>query len=174
MVGIRTGNQRPGSSKIGTLIKIMVVVLLDVVAVSRAMAATSDPSLCKAGETPLFSCAIEHKLVSICSDGAKATYYFGSPTHVELSSQALSIADRTFSGGGETQISFNRGDYDYIVYDKTTRTSFSTDGRNDPDFSSGLVVQKDGKTVSTRQCGSSAAISSNAHHVIQPGPFIEH
>ena len=174
MGGIRAGNQRSDSSKFGALTGIMAAVLLGVITISQAMAAASDLSLCKAGETPLFSCPIGHKFVSVCSDGAKATYYFGNYDHIELSSQALSIADHTFSGGGETQISFSHGDYGYIVYDKTTRTSFSAGGQNDPDFTSGLVVQKSGKTVSTRQCSLDATISSNAHHFIQPGPFIEH
>ncbi len=174
MGGIRTGNQRPDSGKVGTLTGIMVAVLLGVITMSKAMAAASDLSLCKVGETPLFNCPIDHKFVSVCSDGAKATYYFGNSNHIELSSQALSIADHMFSGGGETQISFSRGDYGYIVYDKTTRTSFSADGRNNPDFTSGLVVQKSGKTISTKQCSLDATISSSAHHFIQPGPFIEH
>ena len=174
MVGIRKGDQRPGSSEDGRLIKAMMAVLLGVVAMPQAMAAASNPSLCKAGETLLFSCPIDHKLASVCSDGSKATYYFGSPDHVELSSQALSIADHMFSGGGETQISFHRGDYGYVVYDRATRTSFAADERNDPGFTSGLVVQKNGKTISTKQCSSDAAISSDARRFIQPGPFIEH
>ncbi|NPD65718.1 hypothetical protein HN018_15485 [Lichenicola cladoniae] len=174
MGGIRTGNQRASAVEVRTLIPIMVAVLLGVMTMSDATAATSDPSLCKSGETSLFTCPIGHKLVSVCSDGTKATYYFGTSNRIELSSQALSIADHMFSGGGETQISVSHGAYSYIVYDKITRTSFAADGRNDPGFTSGLVVQKNGKTVSSKQCGLDATISSDAHHVIQPGPFIEH
>ena len=174
MVGIRAGDQRLHSGKVGALVKTMVAVLLDAVTMGQAVAAASNPSLCKAGETPLFSCSIDHKVVSICSDGAKATFYFGSRNHIELSSQALSMADHMFSGGGETQISFSRGDYGYIFYDKTIRTSFSADGRNDPESTSGLVVQKDGKTVSTKQCSLDAAISSDAHRFIKPRPFMQH
>ncbi|MGI4800368.1 MAG: hypothetical protein ACRYG8_41320, partial [Janthinobacterium lividum] len=96
------------------------------------------------------------------------------PGKVELSSQTLSIADHMFSGGGETQISVKNGAYSYIIYDKTTRTSFSENGHNDSDFISGLVVQKNGKTISTKECGSEATISADASHVIQPGPFLEH
>ena len=174
MVGIRAGDQRPHSGKVGALVKTIVAVLLDAVTIGQPVAAASNPSLCKAGETPLFSCPIDRKVVSICSDGAKATYYFGSPDHIELSSQALSMADHMFSGGGETQISFSRGEYGYIVYDKTIRTSFSADEQNDPESTSGLVVQKNGKTVSTKQCGLDAAISSGARRFIKPGPFMEH
>ncbi|MGI4745813.1 MAG: hypothetical protein ACRYGI_08980 [Janthinobacterium lividum] len=174
MGGIRTGDQHPCSGEIMTLVGIMAAVLLGVMTMSDAMATASDTSLCKSGETPLFSCPIGHKIVSVCSDGTKATYYFGTSDRIELSSQALSIADHMFSGGGEAQISVSHAAYGYIVYHKTTRTSFSADGHNDSDFTSGVVVQKNGETVSTKQCGSDATISSDAHRVIQPGPFIEH
>lgn len=174
MGGIRARDQGPGSGKIGTLIWSMAAVLLSFDTTSHAIAAASDPSLCKSGETPLFSCPIGRKLVSVCSDGTKATYYFGTSDRVELSSQALSIADHMFSGGGETQISFSHGPYVYIVYDKINRTSFSSTGQNDPDSTGGLVVQKNGKTVSTKQCSSDATISFDADRVIQTGPFIEH
>ena len=91
-----------------------------------------------------------------------------------MSSDKRSIAEHGFSGGGETQISFKNESYSYIVYDKTTRTAFSSDGHNDPDSTSGLVVQKNGKTISAAECGSDATISADAGHVIQPGAFIAH
>ena len=139
-----------------------------------AAACAAEPSLCGGGETPLFTCPVGKKVVSICGSGGKATYHFGRPGRVEMSSDALSFAETAFSGGGETQISFRNGAYIYIVYDKTTRTSFSSDGHHDPDFSSGLVVQKSGKTISALACGTDATISPDASRVIKAGSFIEH
>ena len=141
---------------------------------SGAFADPAQPSLCGPAETPLFTCSVGKKIVSVCSGAGKATYYFGVPGKVEMSSQALSFADHSFSGGGETQISVKNKAYSYTVYDKTTRTSFSSEGHNDPDFGSGLVVQKNGKTISAMDCSSDATISANAAHVIQPGQFVEH
>ena len=139
-----------------------------------AAAAATEPSLCAAGETPLFTCPVGHKLVSICNADGKATYHFGTAGKIEMSSQALFTANHAFSGGGETQISFRNNAYTYTVFDKTTRTSFSSNGQNDPDFTSGLIVQKNGKTISATDCASDAAIPASATHLIQPGPFIEH
>ena len=106
--------------------------------------AAAEPSMRGAGETVLFSCVVGHKVVSVCGAGGKATYYYGSSVKVEISARALSFAERAYSGGGETQICFRNGEYIYIVYDKTVRTSFSSEGHNDPDSSSGLVVEKGG------------------------------
>ena len=136
--------------------------------------ASAEPSLCRAGATPLFSCPVGHKLVSICNADGKLTYYFGTPGKIEMSSQALFRAERGFSGGGETQISFRNDSYTYTIYDKTTRTSFSADAHNDPQFTSGLFIQKDGKTISTTECGSDATIPATVSSAIPPGPFIEH
>ena len=141
---------------------------------SAATAASARTTLCGAGETPLFSCPGGPDMVSVCSAGGKATYRYGTLGKVELSSQALSFAETAFSGGGETQISFRNGAYSYIVYDKTTRTSFSSDGHDDPDFTSGLVVQENGKTVLAEECGADATISADAGHVIRAGAFVAH
>lgn len=130
--------------------------------------------LCAPQETAVFVCPVGRKLVSVCGQGDKATYRYGSPGKVELSSQALTTAERSFSGGGETQIYFNNGQFTYLIYDKTVRTSFSADGRNDPDFTSGLVVLKGGHAVSIRKCGTDASISAAASHIIPAGGFIEH
>ena len=137
-------------------------------------ASAAEPSLCGVGETVLFTCAVGHKVVSVCGGDGKATYDYGTPGKIEMSSQALQMAERMFSGGGETQISLTNGAYSYIVYDKTVRTSFSSDGHNDPDSTSGLVVLKGGKTISAKTCGTDATISADASKVIQKGDFIEH
>ena len=136
--------------------------------------AQPEPSLCSPGATPLFTCAIGAKIVSICNAGGKAAYYFGKPERVEMSSKALSVASQGFSGGGETQIYFKNGAYTYIVYDRTERTSFSAGGPNSPDSSSGLSVLKGDKTISDTACGSDATISADATRIIPEGPYVEH
>ena len=172
MGGIRKSNSRFGAyaAALSSMAAIPVYALL----AATAAAAPPPPSLCGGGDTVLFTCQVGKKLVSVCDAGGKATYYFGKPGHVEMSSAALSIANRGFSGGGETQISVHNNAYAYIVYDKTMRTSFSPDGHNDPDFTSGLVVQKNGKTISTLECGSDTTIAEKASQVIRTGPFVEH
>ncbi len=170
MVGIRTR----GDDFWACAGQVMRAAVVGVVACGWAPAAAAEPSMCAAGQTPLFTCAVGHKIVSICGVGGRATYYYGVPGKVEMSSQALSFAERAYSGGGETQISFRNGAYSYVVYDKTVRTSFSSDAHNDPDFSSGLVVEKGGKVLSAKTCASDATISAEAGKVIPAGSFVEH
>ena len=113
-------------------------------------------------------------MVSVCQQRGKATYLYGSPGKIELSSQTLMMSDRTFSGGDETQIYLKNGIFTYLVYDKTVRTSFSSDGRNDSEFTNGLVVLKSGHAVSKRMCNADATISADASRIIPRGKFIEH
>ena len=142
----------------------------------QSAAAASDPggSLCLAAEKPLFACPVGRKLVSVCGGDHEATYRYGRPAHVELSSEKLGLAKQAFSGGGETQISFTNAGVTYVVFDKTVRTSFSPGGGNDPDFTSGLAVLKNGHTVATMACSSDATISSDAARYMPAKAFVPH
>ena len=71
-------------------------------------------SLCTAAETPLFTCAIGREIVSVCGGKISATYRYGRPGRVELKSRALTIASRSYSGGGETQITATKRDWTYL------------------------------------------------------------
>lgn len=131
-------------------------------------------SLCTAGEKALFACPIGRKLVSVCSSGRGATYRFGTPTRVELSSSALSYARTWYSGGGEAQISFASNGVRYIVYDRAIRTGFGADGHNDTQFSAGVLIQKNGRTISNARCPGDETIGSGAESVLPKGVFVYH
>ena len=90
-----------------------------------------------------------------------------------MQSGGLSHARRGYSGG-ESQIRFERGAYRYVLFDKTVRTGFN--GRNDPQFSSGLVIQHNGRRVSLTACGGSGeSDGSGALADYMPkGEFIEY
>ncbi len=172
MVGLWAGGDYVGAGG-GAAMK-RVVLAAGFLAGFGGVAAAAEPSLCGAGETVFYSCAVGHKVVSICGGDGKASYYFGVPGKVEMSSQALSFAERGFSGGGETQVSFRNGAYSYVVFDKTVRTSFSAGGHNDAESTSGLVVKKNGKEISAMTCATDAMMSADASKVISKGDFIEH
>lgn len=172
MIDLIRSTRRVMSSQRTGRVRLAAVLLYGTITISNAVAAPAPASLCNARETILFTCPIGHKLVSICSDGTKASYRYGRPGNVEMSSGDLSIADQMLSGGGETQIAARNGSYSYIVYDETSRTSFSVDGHNDVEFDSGLIVMKDRKIISTSRCGSDAGISADAGRVIKPGALI--
>ena len=140
-------------------------------------AAASAASLCTSGEKALFSCPVRGKIVSICKmQTGKAAYRFGRPGRVELQSRDLHVAERGYSGGGEDQVWFQANGFRYVVYAKTMRTDVGSGGRNDPQSTSGLVVQKDGHVVSSMGCGGEGdqPILSEAYHILPRGDFVEH
>ena len=132
-------------------------------AIAAAPAGKAMPvGLCRAGEVPIFSCRLGKKSVAICgvtsaSGGRSAEYRFGAPGKVEMAYPGpdggkLGYASVPYSGGGEEQVSFERGGYRYVVYSSMVRTGFGADGLNNPAFESGLFVQQAGKTVSKSKC----------------------
>ncbi len=110
-------------------------------------------SLCEVSETILFTCQVKTKTVSICGQGqGRAIYRFGRPGRVELKATDLHLASQGFSGGGETQVYADTPTHRYIVYYMMVRTGFGADGHNDPKEMTGLVVQSEGQTISSREC----------------------
>ena len=141
-------------------------------------AARSPGSLCTSGEKELFSCPIHSKILSICGmpDG-KAAYRFGRPGHVELQSRDLRLAEQGYSGGGEDQVSFQTNGYRYVIYARTVRTDFGDSGQNAPQSTSGLFVQKNGRTLSSVGCGGEGdqpIYTLYARHYIMMGQFVSH
>ncbi|WP_448664496.1 hypothetical protein ACG3SL_07410 [Sphingomonas sp. CJ20] len=146
-----------------TLPALVAPLLVSAVPVPPA-APAAPAGLCRAGETVLFTCGIAARQVSVCGSGSGATaaarYRLGTPAKVELEYPAAGQAGRgtmayasiPYSGGGETQIHFTSGGYTYVVYSRVVRTNFGPSGRHDPAFSAGVVVQRDGKTLSHRKC----------------------
>ena len=132
-------------------------------------------SLCQASETVLFNCEITTKLVSICGQGQeRAIYRFGRPDRIELEATNLHRAEQGFSGGGETQVYFSTSTYRYIVYDQVVRTSFGDDGRHDPQERSGLIVQKDRKTIADQQCAMPGTFKRLIEALVPAGDYLPH
>ena len=143
---------------------------------SAAPQAASNTSLCKPSESTLFACPIAKGLLSACRHKGVATYRFGRPGRIELEIRGGRFAQRGYSGGGEAQILFQRKDHSYVVYDRLVRSAFGADGRNEPQSTSGLLVQRRGRTLSNRQCigkGEYSIDRRGAAHV-PSGPFTEH
>jgi hypothetical protein len=137
------------------------------------------PTLCTAAERPVFSCPIGAKTVSVCAPrrgAAILAYRFGRPGRIELAHRGgLTLAERGYSGGGETQLSFARNGYRYVVYDRTVRTGLAADGRNEPAFDQGLVVVRGGRVVSHRRCSAeSGGMDGRAVARLPRGTFVEH
>ena len=107
----------------------------------------------------------------------RAEYRFGRPGQIKLQGRDLHIGEQNYSGGGEDQIYCQSNGYRYIVYDRTLRTGFGADGRNDPQSSSGLVVQKGGRTVSSTRCGGEGdqpVKTREGERFVPRGGFVDH
>lgn len=131
-------------------------------------------SLCLPGETALFQCPIGGQHVAVCARDAVATYRYGLPGRIELSSRRLRFARQGFSGGGEAQITATNGAYRYTVFDRLVRTGFGPDGLNHPGEDAGLIVRHGDRIVSTRQCRTSALIAPLAERLLPAGAFVPH
>ncbi len=117
-------------------------------------------SLCATNEVVIFSCGVGRKMVSVCgrrtpTQGTIAQYRFGAPGDIELAypgpgQSGLTYAREMYSGGGAQQIRFSNGGHDYAVYSRTVRTGFR--GRNNPQFSDGVMVRRGARLVSNRSC----------------------
>ena len=148
---------------------ICIVTLLALVGASpggRQVTPDRGGSLCLAGETPIVQCMLGGKQATVCGSGKRAIYRYGRPGRVELTAFDLRLARRGYSGGGETQIHVANRDYRYILFDRTIRTGFGADGRNDPAISSGLIIRRAGRTIATRPCDNDAPIPARATTVM--------
>jgi hypothetical protein len=135
-------------------------------------------SLCRGPEVTIATCSIGKKLVSVCGWGEKQSVYrYGTPDQIELEALDPRISQQSFSGGGETQIHFTKGRFRYILYDRIFRSGFGADGHTDPQFSAGLLVQKNGRRLAERACATTKAAfirSDRATRYLKASAYIEH
>lgn len=126
---------------------------------------------CSAKEPIIFSCQLKNrKVISVCGteNGAghkTAQYRFGnlgkSPELAwpEAAGKGnLTFASVPYSGGGEAQLSFSRGDVTYAVYSRMVRTNFKAGEPNNPEMTDGIMVLKGKKTVSDLVCANSDVV----------------
>jgi len=131
----------------------------------NAVASPSENGLCAAGEAVIFSCQLENeKIASVCGTENKsrdvvAQYRYGkSGAKPELiwpdvdSTNRLTFASVPYSGGGEAQLHFRRGDNQYVVYSRVIRTNFTAGEPNDPSLEDGIFVRKGGKLITRHAC----------------------
>lgn len=131
--------------------------------------------LCTAGEKALFSCPLARKTVSICASRNAATYRFGAPGRIELSTPASGYAFQGYSGGGEAQVKTSKRSVDYIVFTRTVRTAFGT-GPNNPESTAGVLVRRGARTIARLRCtpAPDADIAASARKLLPEGRFVEH
>lgn len=109
-------------------------------------------SLCLEQETDEFSCKLKTKFVSVCSTDNLQIYRFGLPSKIELElSSESAIEHYGFSGGGERVMTFNNGQYSYVVNSRTVRTEYVVGGW-ELETSANLAVSRNDETVAHWEC----------------------
>ncbi len=128
-----------------------------------------DTSACAETEGTVFSCKIrDGRTIAVCvrrdEQGREyAQYRFGEggeppelawPTSFD--GRGMEWASVPYSGGGEAQLSFARGDIRYVIYSRVIRTGFGKGGRNDPKFEDGAYVYRGDRRISALPCAGEA------------------
>lgn len=173
MAGLSTRPFRTGN---GRLISRIILTCLLLSTIGASPVVQNQRSLCLANEETLFACPIASKQVAVCHDGRLAIYRFGRRDAVELEIKSGRFARAGYSGGGESQIQFEKRGYSYVIFDRTVRTEFGTDGQNAADTSAGVLIRRDGQKVGTRFCGGSGeqTIAGKSAKLLPKGTFFAH
>jgi hypothetical protein len=162
--------------------KLLVLMLASAIAGYANAGKLAEKTLCNASEKAIFQCVVKSKLLSLCASkdigpsNGTLQYRFGAPGKVELQYPEVPqsakghfyLSNQMYSGGGETHVRFKNGDYEYVMFDSTTRTGFN--GHNNPKFSAGLATKHAGKVV-VRECSNNASIFAEAYESIPREEF---
>jgi hypothetical protein len=121
--------------------------------------AGAEQTLCQPNETVVFACHVGRKSVSLCRPALalELTYRFGTPARVELAHPPagkqlrapFTVSSAPLFGGGVTAVRFRRGEYEYQVYSKVSR---SDDADRMPLFEDGVIVARRGRQVAKLVC----------------------
>ena len=140
-------------------------ILMTALACGTALADTR-PSLCRAGETAIFSCAIGGKIASLCASPdlgpsqGSLTYRFGRQGAIELThpdkpvppEEAFTTAVVGDAGFAGDIVRFNRGETRYTLY------SIIVKGQGERD---GILVTRGGRQIADLKC-KDFALGNNA------------
>lgn len=144
--------------------------------------AAAAPGLCGA-DAVIFECRLPRQTAAVCMVAARAShpafarYRAGRPGHLtavypaSAADGAIGFSTTSFAGGGENHLSFVRGHDAYLLYDSTRRTGFGS--TNDPQFSAGLTITRNGKTIANRKCSNDASIRALAYKALSRVPYVE-
>jgi hypothetical protein len=125
---------------------------------AAAPAGTSDASFCKPPESPIFSCDLGKKRVSVCASDRLVTYRYGTVgkavPEMQISSNGADgrvHSDFVVGGGGgqQTSLRFSNGDTHYIVFSGYAGSLTERPGKK----WSGLDVLNGSTSMNNRQCG---------------------
>ena len=144
--------------------------------------AAARPGLC-GSDAVVFECRLPPQTAAVCmiaataSHPAFAQYRAGRPGHMTAiypagaADGAIGFSTTSFAGGGENHLSFERKHDHYLLYDSTIKTGLGS--TNDPRFSAGLTITRNGKMTANRQCSNDASIRALAYKALPRVPYVE-
>lgn len=103
---------------------------------------------CSKQDEVIFSCFVGKKVVSVCGEHKKITYYFGAIGSPELVFNSANPSGGTlmYSGGGGAYLRLSNGVYRYVLY-----TGIGRGWEKE-----GLALEKNGRLVKNFECKSTA------------------
>lgn len=144
------------------------------VASRMASARSNQPaSTCDKDEEIIFACTMKSgKKASICvtgeGDDKFAQYRFGpdgKPAELAwpMTPQDGKLAFKSvpYSGGGEAQMSFIKGDTQYVVFSRVVRTNFEPGEPNNPAIEDGILVRRGGTVLGQLGCSGEVELPIN-------------
>jgi hypothetical protein len=112
----------------------------------------------------IFTCSTGSKQIEITADDSQLHYRFGAPARPELAIDAaiggpdVLYHRKLFARGEHQSLRFRKAGHDYIV-----RNEWAAPGADGAEHNvSSLIVQKDGKTLSTIPCRSGGDLREHA------------
>ncbi|HKX88091.1 MAG TPA: hypothetical protein VJM13_02690 [Sphingopyxis sp.] len=141
-----------------------------------AMTAPAAAGLCRAGETPVYSCRFGRKIGSVCGGAKSVTYRFGSAAKTEMeiaskpnwSNVRLGFVTGQ-QGGHQSHIRFTRGDTHYIVFEGANGQAAINPGHSYSGIA--IVAGADGgKELGRLDCGNGQDASAMAEAVRNRAP----
>lgn len=144
----------------------MVSLALSLVA---AAAGPDGNNFCKPPESPIFSCDLGKKRVSVCASDRIVTYRYGTAgkaPEMQISSDGKDgrvHSDFVVGGGGgqQTSLRFSNGDTHYIVFSGYAGGLTERPGKT----WSGLDVLKGSTSVNNRECGAGKLVPLTSSYI---------
>lgn len=133
-------------------------------------------NLCLPNEQIIFSCSIKTRIASLCAstpftkDTGNMQYRFGTRSHIDFQfpptpseqGKHFHLSSTSYGGGGETHLSFINGGFEYIIYERTTKSEEDREGVRPTIFSAGVFVRKGSGQTAKYKCSKNESAGINA------------
>ncbi|MEM5342890.1 hypothetical protein [Paraburkholderia azotifigens] len=163
------------------LVSDMKTIIRSVVAVAMPMfihVSAHAEGMCKQDEQVVFNCELKKSTASLCIDKKTRKFVYRNGTRDKMDLQVpardkgedanpFQFSNVPYAGGGEAHVRFERGDYNYYLYDKTVKTA---DG---PEMSAGIVVFRQKRKIAEMACQNDASVHQEAYEEMPKETYLD-